>query len=281
VSRTRPCDIGATEREASDRVKHYCTGTGDAEPGKLKPSHRTSAPSRHAKGAAWLWRSSFKAKPRPRIMSRPPAADRVTRVWPLTSSTRGIADRTNPAPAGPYPYTVRHYFILLALAVAVPLVGLAFYASWRVAEGEREATQAALLSNARSLAAAVNREIEKHIAVGTTLAHSSALLAGDWTEFRRQADAVLPYLSGSWLSVVDPSGQVRLNTLATPDVTLPHRPLLAAEQQALDTGQPVVSDVITGVVMNRRAAFVAIPVLRDGRPAYVVDITLNPDRFSA
>jgi hypothetical protein len=113
---------------------------------------------------------------------------------------------------------VRHYFVLLALAVSVPLVCLAFYASWRVAHGEREATQAALLSNARSLAAAVNREIEKHIDVGTTLARSPALLAGDWTAFRQQAEAALPYLAGSWLSIVDPDGRVLLNTLVAPDV---------------------------------------------------------------
>jgi PAS domain S-box-containing protein len=169
----------------------------------------------------------------------------------------------------------------LALAVSVPLVCLAFYASWRVAHGEREATQAALLSNARSLAAAVNREIEKHIDVGTTLARSPALLAGDWTAFRQQAEAALPYLAGSWLSIVDPDGRVLLNTLVAPDVSLPRRPLLASERQALETRRPVVSDVVTSTALRRRAAFAAIPVLQDGRPIYLVDIALNPDRFLA
>ncbi len=213
-------------------------------------------------------------------MYRPPVADRVTRVWPLTSSMNRIADRTSPAPAGPYPYTVRHYFILLALAVAVPLVCLAFYASWRVADGERDATRTALLSNARSLAAAINREVEKHVAVGVTLAHSPTLLASDWDGFRRQADAALPYLSGSWLSIVDPRGQVLVNTLVSADTALPRRPLFEAEQRALETGRPQVSDVVTGVVAHRRAAFAAIPAFQDGHPAYLVDIALNPDRFA-
>ena len=85
------------------------------------------------------------------------------------------------------PHSVRHYLVLLALAVAIPLVGLAFYVSYRVAALEQQATQAALLNNARSLAAALDQEIDKHIAVAATLAHSPSLLHGDWPEFRQWA----------------------------------------------------------------------------------------------
>jgi len=42
------------------------------------------------------------------------------------------------------PHSVRHYLALLALAVAIPLVGLAFYVSYRIAAVEQQATQAAL-----------------------------------------------------------------------------------------------------------------------------------------
>ena len=49
------------------------------------------------------------------------------------------------------PQSVRHHLVLLALAVAIPLVGLAFYVSYRVAAIEQQATRAALLNNARSL----------------------------------------------------------------------------------------------------------------------------------
>ena len=90
--------------------------------------------------------------------------------------------RLNAVVAGSRPHSVRFYLVLLALAVAIPLAGLSFYVSARVAATEREATEAALLNSAGSLAAAVDQEIDKHIAVATTLAHSKSLLDGDWPD---------------------------------------------------------------------------------------------------
>ena len=191
-----------------------------------------------------------------------------------------MAERTRPAPAGPRPYTVRHYFVLLALAVSLPLVCLAFYASWRVAQGEREATRAALLNNAHSLAAAIDQEFGKHVAIGTTLAHSAALLAADWTAFRDEAKAALADEPNSWISVVEPNGQVLLNTAVAPDVPLPPRPLLATERRALATGKPQISDVETGTMVPRPVVFASIPILRDGKPLSIVNVIVDPVRFT-
>ncbi len=177
------------------------------------------------------------------------------------------------------PLSVRHYLVLLALAVAIPLVGLAFYVSSRVATAERESTRTALLSSARSLSEAVDQEIDKHIAIASTLSHSQALLNGNWPTFWQQAKDSLAYLPGSWLAVVDPSGQMLLNTLVAPDTALPRRPLRLAERQALLTGKAQVSDLEKGTLANRMVPATVIPVLRDGKPIYLLDVVLNPDRF--
>src|SRR6202050_2603824 len=179
------------------------------------------------------------------------------------------------------PPSVRHPLVLLALAVAIPLVGLAFYVSYRVAAIEQEATRAALLNNARSLAAALDQEIDKHIAVASTLARSPSLLHADWPEFQQWAKESLADLQGSGLIVLDPTGQVLTDTSAAPDAALPRRPLFAVEEQALRTGKAEVSGIVTGFAADRMVAFAAIPVFRDGQPLYVVDIVLNPDRFVA
>jgi PAS domain S-box-containing protein len=179
------------------------------------------------------------------------------------------------------PNSLRHYLVLLALAVAIPLVGLAFYVSYRVAAIEQQATRAALLNNARSLAAALDQEIDKHIAVAWTLAHSPLLLNGDWPEFDQWAKDSLADLSGSWLVVLDTAGQVLADTSAAPNAVLPRRALFAVEEQALATGKAEVSGVVTGFAADRMVAFAAIPVFRDGHPLYVVDITLSPERFVA
>ncbi len=183
--------------------------------------------------------------------------------------------------AEPRPHSVRHYLVLLALAVAIPLVGLAFYVSYRVAAVEQQATQAALINNARSLGAALDQEIDKHIAVASTLAHSPSLLHGDWPEFGQWARDSLADFHESWVIVLDPSGQVLTDTSAAPNATLPRRPLFPVEEEALRTGKAEVSGIVTGFAADRMVAFAAIPVLRDSQPLYVVDIVLNPARFVA
>ena len=179
------------------------------------------------------------------------------------------------------PQSVRHHLVLLALAVAIPLVGLAFYVSYRVAAIEQQATRAALLNNARSLAAALDQEIDKHIAVASTLARSPSLLHGDWPEFQQWAKDSLTDLPQSWLIVLDPTGQVLTDTSAAPNAALPHRSLFAVEEEALRTGRAKVSGIVSGFAEDRAVAFATIPVFRDGHPLYLVDITLSPERFVA
>jgi PAS domain S-box-containing protein len=181
------------------------------------------------------------------------------------------------------PRPVVHYLILLSLAVAVPLVGLAFYFIHRVAVSERDATRTALLSSARALAAVVDQEIEKHIAVASALAQADSLRSGDWPEFQRRAKASLLYLPASGLAIVDPTGQVLLDTSVTPDVALPRRSLIAAERQALATNKPQVSDVAENGAASHNAAtaMAVIPVIQDGPTTYLLDVVLNPDRFDA
>ena len=192
------------------------------------------------------------------------------------SSAQGQA--TGVAPPA---HSLRYYLVVLALAVAIPLVGLAFYVSSRVAAAEREATEAALLNNARLLATAVDQEIEKHLAAGSALAHMPALLNRDWPDFSQQAKAALADEPGSWVSVVDPGGQVLANSAVVPGAPLPRRPLFAAERQALVTGKPAVSDIVSGAIFHRPVVFAAIPVMRDGKPVYLLDVIINPDRFRA
>lgn len=176
-------------------------------------------------------------------------------------------------------HSVRFYLVLLALAVAAPLVGLSFYVSVRVAAAERQSTEAALLNNAGSLAAAVDQEIDKHIAVAATLAHSKSLQDGNWPDFRQRAHASLGELPDSTLTLLDPTGQILVNADQPPASAMPRRTLFDAERQALHTGKPTVSDIVPGFRNHHPESFVSVPVLRDGRIAYLLDITLSPARF--
>src|SRR5262249_23293395 len=98
---------------------------------------------------------------------------------------------------------VRSYLTVIALAAVMPLVALAAYIGDRDARSEREALRTALMSSARSLAAAVDREIDKHLAVAVTLTHSQPLREGRLADFRVQAKEALSFLPGANLIVAE------------------------------------------------------------------------------
>jgi two-component sensor histidine kinase len=179
--------------------------------------------------------------------------------------------------------SVRNYLTAITLAAVMPLIALAVYVGDRDARSEREALRTALMSSARSLAAAVDREIDKHLAVAVTLTHSRPLREGQLGEFRVQAKEALTFLPGANLIVADAAGQQILNASFAAADALPVRPAsnLELQRRAFATGQPQVSDIFVGRRTGRPLATVDAPVLRDGAPLYVISIRLDPGRFRA
>jgi two-component sensor histidine kinase len=172
---------------------------------------------------------------------------------------------------------------VITLVAVMPLIALAVYVGDRNARGEREALRTALMSSARSLAAAVDREIDKHIAVAMTLTHSELLRDGQWAAFHTQAKEALSFLPGAGLIVADPTGQQILNLSLPQGAALPVRPSqnLDLQRRALATGQPQVSDIFVGRRSGRPLATIDAPAFRDGAPLCVISIRLDPGRFRA
>jgi two-component sensor histidine kinase len=172
---------------------------------------------------------------------------------------------------------------VITLVAVMPLIALAVYVGDRNARSEREALRTALMSSARSLAAAVDREIDKHIAVAMTLTHSEMLRDGRLAAFRTQAKEALSFLPGAGLIVADPMGQQILNVSLPPGAALPVRPSqnLDLQRRTLATGEPQVSDIFVGRRSGRPLATVDAPAFRDGAPLYVISIRLDPGRFRA
>jgi hypothetical protein len=64
--------------------------------------------------------------------------------------------------------SIAQYLALFTAIVTFPLIALAFIAAHEVAEAQRHASRTGLMSSARALAAAVDREIDKQEAVVAT-----------------------------------------------------------------------------------------------------------------
>jgi PAS domain S-box-containing protein len=177
--------------------------------------------------------------------------------------------------------SLRQLLTALVFGTAVPLFVLALIMLQQLIAHERQAVRDGLMSNARSLGALVDNEIDTHMVLAATLATSLALESGDLGTFRTQAERALTVVPGAWGSLIDPAGQVVMTTL--PGVTLPTQPpgkaRLDAMAKAFATGKPQVSDIETGRLSKRPAAVIEFPVFKAGVPLYSVVIGLDPDRF--
>ena len=177
--------------------------------------------------------------------------------------------------------SVRRLLALLVLTTAVPLLVMALLMSSSMIATERQTARVALLSNARTLAALVDSEIETHLGIAAALATSSGLQTGDLAAFKHQAIQALAVVPGAWINVSDLTGQNLMSTLVADGVALPQRNTLNILQEVWASRQPQVSDIVMGPIAKRPVAFLEVPVFKDGTPLYSLIVGLNPDRFLA
>jgi hypothetical protein len=134
--------------------------------------------------------------------------------------------------------------ILLVLVLAVPLNFVIVGVVWGLVNRADDAQRKSLLYAARSIAAGVDAELGKFIALAESLARSPALLDDNLDAFEAEARREFPVGGGAWVLVADVNGQQLINTLVQPGEPLPRLDPLAmeAQQRALATGSIVVSD---------------------------------------
>ena len=167
---------------------------------------------------------------------------------------------------------------LLTLVVALPLIVVAFFMVGRFADSERQARRAFLAAETHSLGDAVERELDKYFVISTALAHSKSLLHGDLAEFEQRASEMLESLPGATLVVSTPEGE------ALVDPQHPREPALRQGDQSapmpmLATGAPVLSDIIVIPASHASLAKVDTPLLRDGKPVYVMTLSFPSRRL--
>ncbi len=157
--------------------------------------------------------------------------------------------------------TIRTWLVLLATAVAVPLLVVAAAAIWHDNAGARLRMNVQLQMQARSLALAVDGEFSIAAAVVATLATSSALARGDLVAFRAEMDAASSKIRGAVIGLAGPDGSQVLLTLMPPDVAIkPGMLANTAARYALASGKMEVSDLVVGPISRRPMVAVAVPV---------------------
>jgi hypothetical protein len=157
------------------------------------------------------------------------------------------------------------HLILLVLALAVPLNLVIVGVVWGLVNRANEIQRTSLLYAARSIAAGVDAELGKYVALGEALSRSPALLDDNLDAFEAEARRVFP---AGGVVVSDVDGQQLLNTFARPGQALPRRhPLaLAAQRRAFLTRSIVITDLMIGPLTQSWIANIEVPIFKGDRP---------------
>jgi hypothetical protein len=89
------------------------------------------------------------------------------------------------------PQRIRTFLVLFALALTLPLLGLAVLAFNQLASLEEEETERRVLQVAQSLVDDIDRELDRATVTLDTLATSAALARDDFAAFHAQARQAL------------------------------------------------------------------------------------------
>jgi two-component sensor histidine kinase len=178
-------------------------------------------------------------------------------------------------------WSIRRRLMLVAIGVVLPFLILSAGIGWKLTSYERETRRDAIMLSVRALMKAVDAFLIKQIAIAETLAKSPALLADDMVAFRQDAERARPGMSGGWVVLSTAEGQQILNMVRPTGEKLPTRnpAMMEVHRNALQSGQPQVSNIIAGRYVKRPIVTIEIPVVREGKPSLVLSVLMDPKMF--
>jgi hypothetical protein len=182
------------------------------------------------------------------------------------------------------------------VAAVLPLLLLAGAVTRAQLAEEREMIDGSMKAVASALTLAVDGEIKASKAVIETLAASPALDTGDIKGFHELCVRAMAGRKGAYIVLFDASGKQLVNSQRPFGSALPN-PLAANYpfdpryrdvpmggaanvKRVLETGQPWVSNLFIGLVSHEPRIGLDIPVVRDGRVRYILEMALDPAELS-
>jgi len=174
------------------------------------------------------------------------------------------------------PMRVRTLLLLLALGVALPVLGFAILVSTILLREERDAIQQGAVERARAMMSAVDAKLRGDIEAVRILSASQALQSDDVERFRQEAELALD-VQRNWndVLVAAPDGKLQMAARS------PLANAAAVEEKAgvetvARTLRPVIGNVLqpggTGIPMH-------VPVFRNGNLIYVITVLVVPASF--
>ena len=164
-------------------------------------------------------------------------------------------------------------------SVAIPLLLLTAVIFGQFVATSRQQVREGLMSTARSLAAAVDIDIETPIAIAGTLAATQMLRTGDFDGFTAHAQRALDIMPGAWIALTDAAPRLITTTFGgnvPADTPATYKAVIEA---ARSSAKPQLSDIIDGPIVERPHAILAYPVALAGEHRFTILVGLPPERF--
>jgi signal transduction histidine kinase len=173
----------------------------------------------------------------------------------------------------------RHYLILMAVAILVPVTVIAGAGLSMLLDWERESRIRSVESNARATALLVDREVAAAQAALRALGNSDAIRRGDFAEIHREAAAMNASTPWTWTLLIDYDGSPLMNTLVPYGTRLPgHAGPWVAE--AWDSQRPRVSGYFVGALSRKPTVSVDVPVPRTAGGRWVLSQIFDAGHFA-
>ncbi|MDR3581596.1 MAG: PAS domain S-box protein [Oryzomonas sp.] len=136
-----------------------------------------------------------------------------------------------------------------------------------------------MLETAQSLSMGVDLELSSIQAALLALATSPSFASGDFGSVHRQALELLKLYPGADIIVADVTGQQVVNSASPYGLPLPKRNNPETVRRIFETGKPVISDQFYGALTKTPLISIDIPVMRGGKVAYDLAMTLPSSRI--
>jgi signal transduction histidine kinase/ActR/RegA family two-component response regulator len=180
---------------------------------------------------------------------------------------------------GPPYRSIRRNLLLIVLLAVLPMgifAGVLLVSFWKTQEDQRNEEQ---IARVRTIAALIESELEISIKVLQVLANEASLNQQSLIAFYERSKALLAR-HDAWANLA----------LLTPDMLVMNAstefgaPLPRTRQpfmrEAFETGRPTVSDIYTSSTGGLPRVAIAVPVIRNDVPVYVLLVALKHDYLS-
>lgn len=163
----------------------------------------------------------------------------------------------------------------LILAVVVPLLAFSSFLVLRSAQHEQALMAEVVRERAQAAAATIDYDLSLLRARLFILAGARSLQTDDLAAFHVDATNFARD-DGLYVSLYDETGRQLVNTGIPYGRPLPTTPDVEAIRQVVATGRSNVSDLAGGRNGNELSITVNVPVMRDGKPVYVLSYDVVP-----